>query len=441
MKRLFIYILVGAYFASTVTGCGDDDASISLLSTNMKLQLSANEPKKLQMVIIGDPTESMAEVQTELRDNFPALTRELVKTGFNFDIFCATTSFNGGEVTTLKDSAYRSGGDFDFNRLNQDIGNCINTSLDTNLEGDERGLEAAKKTWEKVISSKVLDSTAVKLTMIVTNEDDCSRDLGKYPLNAEGAKCKDQSARPGTQSPMLDAGNSEIAHLFPASRYAEFFNKYLTYEEKDKKEGVVRKRGHIFAPMILQPPADIGKDKAQACIQKRVNSLSEEFKKTTPGYVMSYGFRYFEVAEATSNKTYSLCENIGNTLADVNTDVQNEVAKKSFFLDRRPENPNDLRVKITRKISDESKASRILGEMEKENSLSAAENRWNKVSNTVWEKILTVGNGFNYIQQTNEIVFNNDKYEPYNDVLTILNYQPAGFDGKVNYGSNAHLNQ
>lgn len=438
MKRLFIYILVGAYVALNIVGCGDDDASISLLSTNMKLQLAANEPKKLQMVIVGDPTESMMTVQEDLKNNFPALTRELVKTNFNFEIFCATTSYNGGEITTLKDSNYRSGADFDFLRLSEDIGKCINTSLDQNLEGDERGLEAAKKTWERVISTKALDPTAVKLTMIVTNEDDCSRDLAKYPINAEGAKCKDQSARAGVDK-LLDIGNNGYEHIYPTSRYAEFFDKYLTYEDKDSKTDVVRKRGHIFAPMILQPPADIGKSAAQACIGKRRDAVINP--DPLPAFVMSYGYRYFEVAQSTNNKTYSLCENIENTLADVNTTVQNEVAKKSFFLQRRPENPNDLRIKITRKITDESKASRILGEMEKENNSSPATNHWKKISKTIWEKVMTVGNGFVYLPETNEIIFNNNSYEPYNDVLTILSYQPAGFDAKVNYGSNEHLKQ
>lgn len=436
VKRIWIYILGGLCLSSGFVGCGERDASISLLSATMDLKLSANEPKKLQMVIIGDPTKSMADAQTKLASSFPAFTQQLVNTGFNFDIFCATTSYNGGEITSLKVQNYRTASGFDFARLSQDIGKCINTTL-VSGDGDERGLEAAKKTWEKVISSKALDPTAVKLTMVVTNEDDCSRDLDKYP--AYESQCRDQSARPGSSVPVTDFGNTEDGRTYETSRYVDFFNKYLTYEDKDEKSGLVRKRGHIFAPVILQPPSDIGKDAAYACIQEKANSITPEVAKEISAYVMSFGVRYFEVAAGTNNRTYSLCGNIANILNDVNDDVQKEVSKKAFYLSRRPADPAELQITVLRQISDAEKAASILLDMQRENSSLPQGLNWTQKNDKVWERVMTVNNGFAYVPATNEIILE-DRYAPFNDILKISPYKPAGFDGKVNYGSNEHLN-
>lgn len=434
---MWTYILGGLCLSSMIIGCGERDASIALLSATMDIKLSANEPKRLQMVIIGDPTKSMADAQKRLEHSFPAFTQKLVQTGFNFDIFCSTTSYNGGEITSLQVQNYRTANGFDFTRLSQDIGKCINTTL-VSGDGDERGLEAAKKTWEKVIASKALDPSAVKLTMVVTNEDDCSRDLAQYP--AYEAQCKDQSARPGTAVPVTDFGNTEDQRIYDTSRYVDFFNKYLTYEDKEK-DGMVRKRGHIFAPVILQPPADIGKNAAYACIQEKARSITPEEAKSISAYVMSFGVRYYEVAAGTNNKTYSLCGNIADILTDVGNDVEKQVSQKAFFLPRKPADPAELQIKIVRKISDANKATDFITEMERENKSLPAAFAWVKKSDQIWERIMTVNNGFNYIPTSNEIVLDN-RYTPYNDIIKIQPYKPAGFDGKVNYGNNnEHLKQ
>lgn len=436
VKRMWIYILGGLYVSSLFVGCGERDASIALLSASMNVKLSANEPKRLQMVIVGDPTKSMADAQKKLEHSFPAFTQKLVQTGFNFDIFCATTSYNGGEITSLQVQNYRTATGFDFARLSQDIGKCINTTL-VSGDGDERGLEAAKKTWEKVIASKALDPSAVKLTMIVTNEDDCSRDLDQHP--AYESQCKDQSARPGTSVPVTDFGNTQDDRIYETSRYAEFFNKYLTYEDKEN-DGVVRKRGHIFAPVILQPPSDIGKTNAYACIQEKARSITPEEAKSISAYVMSFGVRYYEVAAATENKTYSLCGNIADILTDVGNDVEKQVALKTFFLSRKPADPNDLKIVITRKITDANKAEQLLVEMERENKSLPDGLGWTQKSSQVWERTMVMNNGFSYNGTTNEIVLDS-RYTPFNDIVKIQPYKPAGFDGKVNYGTNDHLKQ
>lgn len=431
---MWTYILGGLYISSMVLGCGDRDASITILSTSMDVKLSANEPKRLQMVIIGDPTKSMADAQKKLEHSFPAFTQKLVQTGFNFDIFCATTSYNGGEITSLQVQNYRTANGFDFARLSQDIGKCINTTL-VSGDGDERGLEAAKKTWEKVIASKALDPSAVKLTMIVTNEDDCSRDLDQFP--AYEGQCKDQSARPGTAVPVTDFGNTQDERIYETSRYADFFNKYLTYEDKSS-EGITRKRGHIFAPVILQPPSDIGKESAYACIQEKARSITPEEAKSISAYVMSFGVRYYEVAAATDNKTYSLCGNIADILNDVGDDVERQLSQKAFFLSRKPLDPSSLKIVIERKISDAQKAAPVIAEMERENKSLPSGLGWTQKNNQTWERVLTLNNGFGYNGATNEIYLDN-RYTPYNDIVRIQPYKPAGFDGKVNYGTNDHL--
>ncbi len=433
---MWIYILGGLYVSSLFVGCGERDASIALLSASMNVKLSANEPKRLQMVIIGDPTKSMADAQKKLEHSFPAFTQKLVQTGFNFDIFCATTSYNGGEITSLQVQNYRTATGFDFARLSQDIGKCINTTL-VSGDGDERGLEAAKKTWEKVIASKALDPSAVKLTMIVTNEDDCSRDLDQHP--AYESQCKDQSARPGTSVPVTDFGNTQDDRIYETSRYSEFFNKYLTYEDKEN-DGVIRKRGHIFAPVILQPPSDIGKTNAYACIQEKARGITPEEAKSISAYVMSFGVRYYDVAAATENKTYSLCGNIADILTDVGNDVEKQVALKTFFLSRKPADPNDLKIVITRKITDANKAEQLLVEMERENKSLPEGLGWTQKGNQVWERTMVMNNGFSYNGTTNEIVLDS-RYTPFNDIVKIQPYKPAGFDGKVNYGTNDHLKQ
>lgn len=453
VKRIWILTIGALWLTYFGMGCGDKDASISLLSASMDLKLAANEPKKLQMVIVGDPTKSMIDVQRRLEASFPSFAQRLVETGFNFDIFCSTIIYNGGEITSLKVQNYRSNGGFDLVRLSQDLGRCINTNLETD-DGDERGLEAAKKTWEKVMASQALDPEAVKLTMIVTNEDDCSRDLGQFPkYNADqkdengnlvlaGANCIDQSARPGTAVPMTDTGYANNENVYSTDRYTEFFNKYLTYQASEDENGLSRRRGHIFAPVIMQPPSDAGRNDALACVEeKKADAQSRYSQGDTSAYVMSFGQRYADVASSTNNRSYSLCGNIENILYSVNDDVQNEVSKRAFFLARRPADPTDLKITVQRKIADQEKAASIINDMARENNALPVSNQWSQKSSTVWERVMTINNGFTYLPQTNEILLDDRVYAPYNDILSVNSYSPAGFDGKVNYGSNEHLNQ
>jgi hypothetical protein len=463
-----IYILISSFIFSA--GCnggggfgGDRDASVSLLPTTKSFKMSKEDPKKLQMVIIADPTGSMEATQKDLYQYLPGFTQELLNSGFVFEIFCSTTSYTGatmGEIISIKSSVTKSASD-----LQAQLTACINTELTDTQIGDERGLEAAQKTWSKIIENKLLDPTAVKLTMIITNEDDCSRDLGKYPSDENVAnRCIDQNVTSspvegikGGKFPITDYGYAEdpkplenfpglFDHpvLFPVSKYSEFFSKKLNYTTAGKADAVdqlLRQRGHIFAPVIMQPPAAVGKDKAYQC----VNNKTKKAQQSGTSKVMSFGMRYFEVAESTKNKTYSLCEQLENVLQEINISVQNEVEVKRFILNRKPKNPADLKIKIRRIISDISLAKDVLDRMQLESSRSANDAVWTIESESkkktngkertsqIWKRTLSAGNGFTYNPQTNEIIFNNSLYDSYNDALTVLEYEPAGLDGEVDY--------
>jgi hypothetical protein len=467
-------ILTIIYVASSVmllAGCpegsglsGDRDASISLKPATKVFTISKEEPKKLQMVIIADPTGSMVETQRDLTKYFPSFTQELLNTGFVFEVFCSTTSYTGttfGEIISIKSKDTTSTA-----QLQQALSACINTKL-TDLDvGDERGLEAAKQTWSQIIKNGLLDPTAVKLTMIVSNEDDCSRDLGKFPSDDNiSNRCVDQNVLKGSTAkgikggkfPITDTGYGEdpkpildfpgfFDHptLFSPKRYIDFFNKELNYvagSKSDALDQVLRQRGHIFAPVIMQPPAAIGKDAAYQC--SSIKAKRAAAIKASP--VMSFGMRYFQVAEGSGNETYSLCDELEKVFQEINITVQNEVEIKRFVLNRKPKNPSDLKIEIARLISDVDKAKVILDRMDVENSRSSAASAWKangetqktvgsvKVKSQKWLRTLTIGNGFTYNEKTNEVIFDNKLYEAYNDKLRVMSYEPAMLDGEVNY--------
>lgn len=456
-----------------LTGCpessglgGDRDASISLLPATKSFTMTKEDPKKLQMVIVADPTASMIETQQAMTQYFPGFTQGLLNTGFVFEIFCSTTSYTGttfGEIIAIKSDSIKS-----VSELQKTLSDCVNTALTDTEVGDERGLEAAKQTWSKIIENGRLDPNAVKLTLIVTNEDDCSRDLGKFPSDENVFnRCIDQNVTNSPYEalkglgafPVTDNGYDDLEgmypekirgltqpiELFPTTRYSNFFKNELNYETRGKKDSldeILRQRGHIFAPVIMQPPAAIGKDAAYSC-----KDIKQERSKSIPnaGKVMSFGMRYFKVAEESGNPTYSLCDKLEKVFQEVNTSVQNEVEIKRFILSRKPLNPLNLQIAIQRKISDVEKAQTYLDIMNSENSKAAEDNRWKlvkssnktqnkmKIETQIWERVLSHGQGFVYNNETNEVIFDNNLYEPYNDKLKVVNYQPAGLDGETNY--------
>lgn len=477
MERLNLTLLYIVSIAILISGCnggvglgGDRDASISLLPATKVFTLSKEDPKKLQMVIIADPTGSMVEAQQAMSQYLPAFTQELLNTGFVFEVFCSTTSYTGttfGEIVSIKSDSMSSP-----QELLNALDSCINTELTDLQVGDERGLEAAKLTWSKIIENRRLDPNAVKLTMIVTNEDDCSRDLGKYPSdNNVFNRCIDQNVTNSPVEglvglgafPITDNGYADIEglfpekirdlapgpiELFPADRYVNFFKNELNYVARGQQDSVdelLRQRGHIFAPVIMQPPAAIGRDAAYQCSNlKTARATSSGVSK-----VMSFGMRYFQVAEGTGNPTYSLCEELEKVLQDINIAVQNEVEIKRFVLNRRPANPQDLKIEIARQISDVDQAQTVLDRMQVENTRTTEAHQWTLVSESSrrsqqiviksqrWSRLLTNGNGFTYNAQNNEIIFDNGLYDSYNDKLKVLSYEPAGFDAQVDYEQQA----
>lgn len=470
MERLFLTYIYIVSFGILISGCsggiaGDHTASLALLPADKTITLSKQDPKKLQMVIIADPTGSMVEAQKAMVQYFPGFTQELINTKFQFEIFCSTTSYTGasfGEIVPINSETMTSS-----KELLDALAACINTKLTDLEKGDERGLEAAKLTWSKIIENKRLDPNAVKLTMIVTNEDDCSRDLGKYPSDDNVFnRCIDQNVANSPVDglkglgafPMTDNGYADLEglypekirtlspepiELFPTEKYINFFKNELTFVAKGKKDSVdelLRQRGHIFAPVIMQPPAAFGTDAAAKAEAKQCADEMKQ-KSATGRVVMSYGMRYFQVGQGTGNTSYSLCENLGNVLQEINVNVQNEVEVKRFCLPRQPKYPQALQIKIVRQISDVDQAKSVIDRMKFENSQTSEAHQWKLISEKPvrnqqmiiksqrWSRLISNGNGFTYDSQTKDVIFDNNLYDPYNDKLNVISYEPLTLDG------------
>ena len=371
IEILILSLLLSGCHGSRIFG-GDRDASLSLLPTSKSFTFSYNEPKRLQVVIVADPTASMTQTQEDLKEYFPSFTRKLINTGFEFEIFCSHTSYKGNTpVVHIQSENIPSNA-----QLQNQISKCINVEITETNIGDERGLEAAKLTWEHIIATDKFDIGAVKLTMIVTNEDDCSRDLNKYPISNREPFCKDQNVRispfDGKPYPMTDRAYADDDRLFSYTRYSNFFKKYLQTRISTSGESF-KSKGHIFAPVIMKPPAS---DKEGAILAKQCADHKTAIATKTK--VMSYGMRYFQVAQDLEDQTYSLCEDLTKVLSNINANVQDQVKVNRFILSRRPENPEGLEIKVIRKILDVQAASRILETMEQENSLLDPENQWIK---------------------------------------------------------------
>lgn len=453
----FVYTLLYIWISILVIGCngestsllgGDREASISIMPVSKEFTLTVEDPKKLVMVIIADPTGSMASTVDSVRRSIPGFTQGLIDTGFDFDIYCSNTSYNGGDSQII---SYRSSSSTTASALQQALTDCIDVDLTQVDVGDERGLEAAKKTWENILAKGYVSREAVKLTLIVTNEDDCSRDLGQYPSGAEH-NCIDQNVsfspvqgpNYGKAFPMTDTAYADDTRLFPSTRYVDFFQERLNYVSttaRDELDEVLIQRGHIFAPVIMPPPAAVGREAAERC-----KDIKTQIGIANGNKVMSYGMRYYQVAEASNNSIYSLCDEFASIFDEINTSVQNEVKERKFILSRKPSNPESLQIQIRRNISDVSLASSILQRMEYENSRVSESNKWVKteekearignknVITQKWSRTLNYGVGFTYRESTNELVFDDSIYQPYNDKLRVVSYAPAGLDGEVNYG-------
>ncbi len=457
MVRL-VYTFIYIWISILVVGCGgeatkylggDRQASISLTAVSKEFTLTVNDPKKLVMVIIADPTGSMVSTIQSVRGSIPGFTQGLLDTDFTFDIYCTTTSYNGGsdaQIVPIKSSVVKT-----TEALQSSLDDCINVVTEDG-GADERGLEAAKKAWENILSKGLVSKDAVKLTMIITNEDDCSRDLGKYP-SGPLHNCRDQNVDSSTltgatyfgeRQDMTDRAYADDTRLFEFSRYVDFFQERLNYVSKtakDELDEVLIQRGHIFAPVIMPPPAAVGQAEAVRC-----KDIKTTIGRANGNKIMSYGMRYLQVAEASKNPIYSLCNEFSSIFDEINTSVQNEVKERKFILSRIPSSPESLQILIRRNISDVSLADSILERMNFESSRVGEANKWVKteekasrignknVTTQKWSRTLTYGVGFTYRESTNELVFDDSIYQPYNDKLKVVSYAPATLDGDVNYG-------
>lgn len=456
MERKILNVIYMVVAIVLLTHCGERDASVSILPTSQSYTLTREDAKKLQVVIVADPTKSMQATTNDLERYLPEFSNKLISSGFDLEIYCSIATYTGENFNEIK--FIKSSDGVNNTQLKEFVASCVNVPPNDGL-GDERGLEAARNTWQQIINNKLLDANAVKLTMIITNEDDCSRDLSKYPSNGHSDNiCVDQNVKGGLimpndpkwngqKSPMTDTAYADDPRLYKPERYVDFFNKNLKFVPTSKTESdqLLQQRGHIFAPVIMPPPAAVGKEKAEQCAQYK----EQQANRSGAPRIMSYGMRYFQVAEASNNPIYSLCEKLENVLQEIHLNVQKEVENKQFSLQRKPLNPLDLKIDVTRTISDAERNTKLLQTMELENKKTDANHQWtlvkeekvkgdsvkSSVTRQIWKRRLSTGNGFSYVPTTNEIIFDKNLYESGNDKLQVLQYDPALLDGEANYGS------
>jgi hypothetical protein len=176
-----------------LSGCGEKDPSFSLFSDSEIFYQTASVNNKLDILWVVDNSGSMANLQTNIANNFSAFIQDFASKSFDFQVAVTTTDawrapFLGNpSLAKFKDGA--NGDNSGVFVITPDTPDLINTFM-TNItqgingSGDERAFQSIKTALDSPLNAGFLREDGFLAVIIVSDEEDFSHDnsnaIGTY---------------------------------------------------------------------------------------------------------------------------------------------------------------------------------------------------------------------------------------------------------------------
>lgn len=190
-SSLFTRIFVTSLFTISLTGCGEEAPTFSLLPAGDVFYQNGSElNNKLDIVFVIDNSLSMQEEQDNMAANFNAFITDFITKGYDYKIAVAATDswlalfgqsakarFRDGKGTTH--SGYRV---IDILTPNPIDVFAINVNIGVSGTGDERAFQSFKTALLSDLNTGFRRDDAYLSIIIVSDEDDFSWD-GSSSLN------------------------------------------------------------------------------------------------------------------------------------------------------------------------------------------------------------------------------------------------------------------
>ncbi len=433
IKKLLATSSMGLLLAA----CGGHDASIELLPVSASTTVQGSvQTQAVQMVIVADHTSSMKSVNAQLIKNIPSFVNNISTN--DVEVFC-THAFNikvNDKLQELQESFKTKG--LSKSALVAKIKNCLDFETNKDVVGDkgntdERGLESAVNAWKKIKEDGKLNLDAIKVTLLASNEDDCSRKDGEACGNLNITQIESG----------LKGYLNNSALISPATIATEL-------------NGFSKDNNHIFAPIVITDDSKTGDTctvraveavraactEAGTCTRSEAvaNGLNPKFVEddsytaeeqeaiynANALRIFSVGERPQKVAELLGQTPYCIMDNFSDVFSGITEEIIKIEGEPVIVLGREPKNIDDIKVTVTRKITDKVTASNV-------NLLRLSdEYQWKQGKEEGTMVRVLSPDEISYDADTKSISFKGAYTPGLNDSLGTNSITPAKFDRQLN---------
>jgi hypothetical protein len=314
-----IIVLTGV--VTSMNACDKGGQSFSLLSeTNTFKQSGTYTPRKIDILWVVDNSSSMLDLQSSLATQFQSFISRFQTLGYDFKMAVQTTDvYKSGSKNFVSLGGHPAVMSRDTENLTAAF--TSNVSVGADGSSDERAFQSMIQSLNDPANASFRRPDAFLAVIIVSNEDDLSRNLSQ---SEELHICV--KTFPATFGVINSNCNSSIT--FPLDGSADcdcpqynpvnYANKFTSIDSVKSDLNLIAGVNNHSVYYIGIPP------NTQSCLNER--------RQTDP--TARFGTRYDALAAASGGSAYSICEPFAESLQLISDKVLLSTA--NFKLDREP---------------------------------------------------------------------------------------------------------
>lgn len=487
VNRVTIFALPMLILSSL--GCSNDPESLSFQrEPSFSVKINRVIADKLTMVVAVDDSASMVAKTEELEADMKDLFKDLIDAQWEIDLHLVTCAFYKGKASEMKSVKTSS---FEGKTTQEKVDGIMKVAtpkidLDTLLnDADERCNQSLEKAWNLI---KDKNDNKINMSLIISNEDDCSRDDMTQNLphimggDASTSPCSAvtynqiSSTQPQGSGSLMNKPTADWteavadysnnvwvpwfdqtlrSRVHTTDYYVNFF-KQLETDGKAKDENF----SHIYLPIVvdsqqclaktLMDQLELKEEEAreiawQAHVVESIDVVPEfifDGLQNTSNILANVGYRYLETFEKLSQDVefskeendLSLCKDLSHIVKKISREIKLRGGGVLMNLKR----PIDVESMMASE-GDNFRIIRVIrpaeveepGFFEARNSVLRAYNiQWVRIDDAHWSIDLNYGSEFvEYITGSKEIKLLPNRLVSITggDKISVYDFDPVGF--------------
>lgn len=480
MKKLVSAVTICGMAMSILSCSGIDSAETISFEKEPAFSVSIDRviEDKLTMVLVVDDSASMVAKTAELETDMKDLFTDLIKAQWDIDLHLVTCAFYKGQDSDMKSVSTE---DFKGKTTEEKVAAIMKKAtpkIDLSTlqnDADERCNQSLEKAW-----SLLEPKNKINLSLIISNEDDCSRDANNLALPQIVGGSKD-TCSPITYNQMINNGVSPFINK-PLNEWASvvadysdqvwvpWFNssvkkdvhspeKYVEFLKNLEVRGskTIENFSHIYLPIVVDSPACLAdtfhkqfKVKEAAAEIEAINNhptqppvdfifdgltdYSNILANIGHSYLKTFELMDQDIEFSQKDGDLSLCKDLSHIVGKISREIKLRGNGITIALPRPidvetmkvSQGENFKIIRVTRPAEVEEP-----GFFEQRNTvLNPLGLTWVKLNDTHWAIDLGFSSGFvNYTEggKSVELVPNRLVSTTGGDEISVLTYDPLGF--------------